>query len=87
MRGKAILGVAAVAGAAIFAATVGASLLDVSDLTTVPAAAPKAAGLRTGVDSCRRSFASTMVAQGSMAAGEPEAGLDGVLRIQRQRHA
>jgi hypothetical protein len=44
VRGKAILGVAIVAGAAIFVATVGASLLDLSDLTTVPAAAPKAAG-------------------------------------------
>ena len=44
MRGKVILGAAAVAGAAIFAATVGASLNDISDLTTVHSANPKAAG-------------------------------------------
>ena len=44
MRGKVILGAVAVAGAAIFAATVRASLNDISDLTNVASANPKAAG-------------------------------------------
>ena len=71
MRGKAILGVAAVAGAAIFAATVGASLLDVWDLTTVPAAAPKAAGYAPA-SQLSTELRQTLVAQGSMPLENPQ---------------
>ena len=70
MRGKIILGAVAVAGAAIFAATVGASLNDISDLTGVPSANPKAAGYAPS-SQLSPELRQTLVAQGSMPLENP----------------
>jgi len=70
VRGKIILGAVAVAGAAIFAATVGASLNDISDLTGVPSANPKAAGYAPS-SQLSPELRQTLVAQGSMPLENP----------------
>ncbi len=71
MRRKVILGAVLVAGVAIFAATVGASLNDISDLTNVPSAAPKAAGYAP-VSQLSPELRQVVVAQGSMALENPQ---------------
>ena len=71
MRGKVILGAVVAAGAAIFAATVGASLFDVSDLTTVPSANPKAAGYAPA-SQLSPELRQTLVAQGSTPLENPQ---------------
>jgi hypothetical protein len=71
VRGKLILGAVLVAGAAIFAATVGASLNDISDLTGVPSAAPKAAGYAP-VSQLSPELRQVVVAQGAMPLENPQ---------------
>jgi hypothetical protein len=71
VRGKAILGAAALAGTAVFAATVGASLNDSSDLTTVPSANPKAAGYAP-VSQLSPELRQVVVAQGAMPLENPQ---------------
>ncbi|HVN62574.1 MAG TPA: hypothetical protein VMT59_15070 [Gaiellaceae bacterium] len=70
MRGKLILGAVAVAGAAIFAAATGASLNDISDLTGVPSANPKAAGFAP-TSQLSPELRQTIVAQGAMPLENP----------------
>ena len=71
MRGKLILGAVLVAGATIFAATVGASLNDISDLTNVASANPKAAGYAP-VSQLSPELRQVVVAQGSMPLENPQ---------------
>jgi len=70
VRGKLILGAVAVAGAAIFAAATGASLNDISDLTGVPSANPKAAGFAP-TSQLSPELRQTIVAQGAMPLENP----------------
>jgi len=71
VRGKLILGAVLVAGATIFAATVGASLNDISDLTNVASANPKAAGYAP-VSQLSPELRQVVVAQGSMPLENPQ---------------
>ena len=71
MRGKVILGAVVVAGVAIFAATVGASLNDISDLTAVPSANPKAAGYAP-VSQLSPELRQVAVAQGAVPVENPQ---------------
>ncbi len=71
MRGKVILGAVLLAAAAIFAAAVGASLNDISDLTTVPSAAPKAAGYAPA-SQLSTELRQTLVAQGAQTLENPQ---------------
>ena len=71
MKGKVILGAVVLAGAAVFATAIGASLNDISDLTAVPSANPKAAGYAPA-SQLSTELRQTLVAQGSQPLENPQ---------------